>query len=495
MLADTRGILSQLDAEISGLSHPPAELRTRRNSYTPLCQLAPEILVRILLFAQIGADGAHIVRAPWINFDPAWTRCMLVCRHVREVAVGTPILWKFLFLAKEREQTALGWWILCVSRARNYPLEFVLDYNKDRSVGLREAFLRAHWHRARKMDLDHRSPLQEGIFVLPEDEFPQIEYLHVRTFRIDLTAQFLGGVSTTLTRLELDTVGTVIKGAPRLPALRTLKFATSDPGRSRKDPRHFAILLLGAPALEALSIQVTHSLPLEFASEDALRTAPAFSLPNLHTLQLIGPRHGLSGLLRMLPRPRSALSITETWWHGTGDLGLFAYLQEFWRATARQEQLPPARIGCDAHTRAEQDTSIHFELGAPFIFDTDAFEPRIFFRSRCVPGVENFIPMDRVNAIHLMAAYQQFDFQSLVSIRHQIREVILKEYSFDETTETISRLKLWLWPTTQPGHQLEVLRFIQLPTSGFQTTWLLTLDQMQEAGMVKTVLHEVALED
>jgi hypothetical protein len=495
MLADARAILSQLDAEISGLSHPPAELRTRRNSYTPLCQLAPEILGRILLFAQIGANGTHIVRTPWIDFDPAWTRCMLVCRHVREVAVGTPILWKFLFLAKEQERTALGWWILCVSRAKNYPLEFVVDLNKDRSVGPREAFLRAHWHRARKMDLDHRSPLQEGIVVLPEEQFPQLEYLRVLTFHTDVTAQFLGGVSTTLTRLELNTISSVIQGAPRLPALRTLKFVTNDTGGSHKDPRHFDMLLLGTPALEALSIHIMGSLSLDFATEDALRAAPTFSLPNLHTLQLIGPRHGLSGLLRMLPRPRSALSITETWWHGTEDLGLFAYLQEFWRETARQEQLPPPRIGCDAHTRAEQDTSMHFELGAPFTFDTDAFEPRIFFRSRCVPGVENFIPMDRVDAIHLMAAYQQFEFQSLVSIRHQIREVILKEYSFDETTETISRLKLWLWPTTQPGHQLEVLRFIQLPTSGFQTTWRLTLNQMQEAGMVKTVLHEVALED
>jgi hypothetical protein len=462
--------------------------QTRRNSYTLLCQLAPEILGRILLFAQVGAEGAHIVRAPWIDFDPSWTRWMLVCRHVREVAVGTPMLWTFLFLSKRRELNT-EWWYLCVSRAKNYPLEFVVDYDIDRRLGPREAFLRAHWNRALRMDLDYRSSFQRGIKVdvLPKVQFPQLEYLRVIAYMNNLTAQFLGGISTTLTHLELHMLSSVIQGAPRLPALRTLKLVVKDIGGSQTHPRHFAMLLLGAPALEALSIHATTAL-LDFASEDALRAAPAFSLPNLHTLELLGPRHGLSGLLRLLPRPRSALSIAETWRVNNDDIGMSAYLHEFWQAAARREQLPPARIGCDSRTKAEQETTMHFELGVPFTFDTDASEPRIFFRSPCIPGVENFIPMDRVDALHLVADYEDFSFQPLVGIRHQIREVILKETWLNPAKETLLHLEHWL----QEGHCLKVLRFIELPTTEHQFTWRLMTARMQEAGIVQTVLHEVS---
>jgi hypothetical protein len=501
MLDDTRAIISQLDAEISGLSRPPAELRARRNAHTPLCQLAPEILGRILFWAQVRTEGTHIVHAPWADFDASWTRWMLVCRHVREAAVNTPVLWRTLFLLKAREQTALRWWILCVARAKNCPLEFVVDHNNNREqlVGPREAFLRAHWHRARKMDLDYRSPLQEGVRHLPEEKFLQLQYLRIRTYQNDVTTQFLGGCSTSLTRLELETIGTVIKGVPYLPALRTLKFTTNDVAYSHKDPRHLAMLFAAVPALEALSVHVLASLDPNFASDNALRGAPPFTLVHLRTLELLGPRHGLAGLLRMLPRPRSALSITETWRVDDDDPKSFLYLQEFWKIAAPQEPLPSARMGADVqpgavHTGTVQSTVIHFALGTPFAFDTDAVEPRVFFRCAYRPAYEHALPINHVDAIHLIAEYDYFDWGSLAGIRRQIREVTVRETSFNATSYAISRLQLWLSPAQQVGHQLEVLRFIELPERKFSTTWRLALDRMQKAGMVQTVLYEVASE-
>jgi hypothetical protein len=50
-----------------------AEKRDKRNyTHSPICQLAPELLGRILFFAQIPQgpiDHARIVSSPWIEFD------------------------------------------------------------------------------------------------------------------------------------------------------------------------------------------------------------------------------------------------------------------------------------------------------------------------------------------------------------------------------------------------------------------------------------------
>jgi hypothetical protein len=324
-----------------------------------------------------------------------------------------------------------------------------------------------------------------------EEPFPHLEYMRVNFHRISLTAEFLGGVSTTLTHLELEMHHTVIERAPRLPALRTLKFKTTgSSGDPINLPQYLATLLAGTPALEALSIRFFSFLPNNLALEGALRAAPAFTLAHLRTLELVGTRPGPCGLLRMLPLPRTSLSVTEMWKIGNDeDIGMPTYLQGFWRAAARQEQLPPAQIGCDART-IEQGASMHFGLGAPFAFDTDATEPRIFFRSPYKPGETIRLPMDRVDALHIMADRFRFRFESLVDIRHRIREVTLQAGPIDETKQILTQLIDWLSPSTvQAGHQLEVLRFVKC-TSGFRSKMMFTLCFMDVEDIVQTVVYE-----
>jgi len=101
--ADTPALSSraqtEIDAELTALKEIMRSLRTRRNSLSPISSIPPEIL---------GAIFVHHDQEMQLLYDPddftvrSWPIVAHICRHWREVALGTPELWATPFLNSSR---------------------------------------------------------------------------------------------------------------------------------------------------------------------------------------------------------------------------------------------------------------------------------------------------------------------------------------------------------------------------------------------------------
>ncbi|KAG2343939.1 hypothetical protein BDR05DRAFT_1059218 [Suillus weaverae] len=86
---------TEIDNELEALEEKMRALRTRRNSFSPISSIPPEILGAIFVHH---AQQTQLLYAP---DDPAvlsWLNVGHICRHWREVAIGTLELWATPFL-------------------------------------------------------------------------------------------------------------------------------------------------------------------------------------------------------------------------------------------------------------------------------------------------------------------------------------------------------------------------------------------------------------
>jgi hypothetical protein len=85
------------DDEVSSLEQTRrlADSNAERNASSPFCRLPPEVLGRILSFAQspLATSAEQMSEPEWTDFNPRWMECINVCRRVRAVALETPRLW------------------------------------------------------------------------------------------------------------------------------------------------------------------------------------------------------------------------------------------------------------------------------------------------------------------------------------------------------------------------------------------------------------------
>jgi hypothetical protein len=131
-LDDKIGALGLQDHDASDLADSneqrSAEEREKRNfTHSHLCQLAPELLGRILFFAQIPqGPTSHALFVPLssIEFDRRWINYTLVCRYMRTVAIETPYLWTFIECDPFEPPSDLT--RLYVARAKGYALDMDL---------------------------------------------------------------------------------------------------------------------------------------------------------------------------------------------------------------------------------------------------------------------------------------------------------------------------------------------------------------------------------
>jgi hypothetical protein len=348
--------LRRIDDEIANLhdERQLAGLKTRRNSFSPLCRLPSETLSQVLQFVQIATPlRGDYISAPWIDFDPRWVAHTLLCRRVRTVALETPSLWTFI--SSELYQSPTRWTSLCVSRASGCALDIVgrvphqtakpplpaapsLPPNTDtcaflsqtRRLCLDSSFLRLFCRKVGKM------PLPEHVLTLP---MPRLEFLACKTF-VQLPASFLGSRSSAmLARMQLEFVDISANHGPfDLPMLSFLSMTIDRIGGGQQ----FAALLKGSPRLQILVVE-TGSEVISAVSANAL---PRVVLPGLQTLFINCVGAALAALLHIIPAPSTHLSIDVRQATNVArlDHSAFQYVLDFWSRATGEHCLPDGRL-------------------------------------------------------------------------------------------------------------------------------------------------------
>ncbi|KAG2156030.1 hypothetical protein DEU56DRAFT_765228 [Suillus clintonianus] len=85
----------EIDDELVALQERIRALRTHRNSLSPVSSLPPEILGAIFVHHVQKTQSLYVPHAPAVL---SWLKVGHVCRHWREVTLGTPELWSAPFL-------------------------------------------------------------------------------------------------------------------------------------------------------------------------------------------------------------------------------------------------------------------------------------------------------------------------------------------------------------------------------------------------------------
>jgi hypothetical protein len=118
--------LYEIDARILVLETELTELRARRNTFAPLCQLPAELIVRILKTVQRPtiSPEATILQLNWEPSNLQWCRFIAVCRYIRAVALGETELWSFIDLQDYSDKSvSAGLWLdTCIKRAGMHDL-------------------------------------------------------------------------------------------------------------------------------------------------------------------------------------------------------------------------------------------------------------------------------------------------------------------------------------------------------------------------------------
>jgi hypothetical protein len=119
--------LHEIDARILVLETELTELRARRNTFAPLCQLPVELIVRILKTVQRPANSpdANILQLNWEPSNLQWCRFTAVCRYIRTVALEETELWSFIDLQDYSDKSVsagLRWLDICIERAGMHDL-------------------------------------------------------------------------------------------------------------------------------------------------------------------------------------------------------------------------------------------------------------------------------------------------------------------------------------------------------------------------------------
>jgi hypothetical protein len=319
--------IQALHTKIAALAQDIADTKTRRNALTSrIAQLPSETIARIFHFLQSAQGHMERVSTPWIDFNWEWTRCMLVCRRFRDVAIDSPRLWSFIC---HEGKPPTEWIILCVTRAKTCPLTLGgSGYDRhrvykntvvaERIKNVQRLYRRIPpRHEYRNLDLtwlEQDMPLVQVVHCAPS-EYQRYGPRDVHHF----SPHFLGGSSSTLKALTLhDVAFSKINEAPSLPALTYLDIHFSAFERIQHFTQLVAVLR-NTPALEILAITCRNPQSEEFYDR--------VPLPQLQTLKISGHLNALISLVGFLPHPSCRLSITKG--HGGEEDGIAQVIREF----------------------------------------------------------------------------------------------------------------------------------------------------------------------
>jgi hypothetical protein len=259
--------LAVVGDHITQLSAEPAHAHARRripstqcNAFNPLCRLPTEILHKILgILVYDGHQSAWDVlespaRLGWdvVQSNTDWTQVMLVCSHLRRLAIESPLLWTRIHVTRQNEK----WVQLCAERAGSAPkilsigeerwtkpgyyhwtllLQSLMDSAADLRIRLNDRDFLPWQYAILGLAVSLPPPdIEDSLFSLDdrnqsvikrlEQPMPSLECLQLvfpQSHPFYLGSGFLGGRTSLLTQLTLSEVYIGID-LPALPALLDL---------------------------------------------------------------------------------------------------------------------------------------------------------------------------------------------------------------------------------------------------------------------------------
>jgi hypothetical protein len=283
-----------------------------RNAATGLCSLPSEVLVAIFELLQHGrkpsldTDADTITPFSRLDHDGSWTRMMLVCAHLRKIALATPGLWA----VQDRRQDSPSWYLLTCRRAGDVPLILSLQ-DVEYSTVMQD------WKRARVARVANCPSHAYG--PLLDSATPALEALHLHTrlrtrWPFIISRGFLGGSPDMLVHLVLDGPDVLLRDAPSLPMLRYLFLS-----KVIADVEFEALCrcLKRMPVLEELVVKSVDFCYLVDADQ-VLPVPERISLPHLRTLFIAAFSAESAALLRCLPLPATGLGVNVLYHNRAG---------------------------------------------------------------------------------------------------------------------------------------------------------------------------------
>ncbi|KAG1822176.1 hypothetical protein EV424DRAFT_811970 [Suillus variegatus] len=236
---------TEIDNELEALEERMRALRTRRNTFSPISSIPPEILGAIFVHH---AQQTQLLYAPHHPAFLSWLNVGHIYRHWREVALGTPELWATPFLNSSQAtemllrskmaplnlRTGLRYCVVSVQSAlvhierlqevsisffngdiRRCIMEFLDNVSSCSAPKLRSLFLK-------------QESAQTPRIVIPISfPAPNLCSLQIRNFDISWTSSVLTGLTVleinNLSRKCLPTLDELISALRRMPALHTLE--------------------------------------------------------------------------------------------------------------------------------------------------------------------------------------------------------------------------------------------------------------------------------
>jgi hypothetical protein len=460
--------IRQLDDQISELERQLLHVKARRNALVPFCQLPSEILSRVLFFAQVAPKDAYAVETPWINYSYRWVDCMLVCRLLRNVALGTSELWTFIECDLYEEPRP--WVELCVERAKAFMLDISIsekDYNRPNLPAAVGAYL----DRARRINIPQGAQVDD---VFLETQRLGIEQFYCTMNFCGLPERLLGVTSPSLTHLSLHYI--YFDSRTRtldFPALRYLDLIY--------DPTYdlslqvLTTLLMSAPLLETLVIE-SWGVDLE---DNALKPV---SLPHLRSLSLKCGPAGTSTLVRVIPWPRRDLQISILRHSNPIPYSqVVDYILQFWYQATKDQRFPSGKINWSSRT---------YTFGSPFDAQSTALSPRLFVVAQGEPG-ELVVPRQLVKHVDTVRFGRANDTKVIASLNFRVQRVILEAASSREDFPT--EFDEWLSRRAGAGDPVDSIIFFGRGKASGQGRLFEYAQELEKKGMVNNVVWTKSL--
>ncbi|KAG2157752.1 uncharacterized protein EDB93DRAFT_1124440 [Suillus bovinus] len=219
---------TEIDNELEALEERMRALRTRRNNFSPISSIPPEILGAIFVHHVQQTQSCY----PLDNrFVLLWLKVGHICHHWREVALGTPELWATPFLNSSRVteemlmRSKMAPFKLNLRRGLEYRMEAVqmvlMNIERLQEVSSYSA------PKLRSLLLEAGSSQTPRIAIPTSFLAPNLRSLQIKYCDISWSSSILTGLTVlSIEKLSpeyLPTLDELISALRRMPALHTLE--------------------------------------------------------------------------------------------------------------------------------------------------------------------------------------------------------------------------------------------------------------------------------
>ncbi|KDQ61411.1 hypothetical protein JAAARDRAFT_190185 [Jaapia argillacea MUCL 33604] len=323
--------LTSIDTSIATQLESVRQLRSKRNGLAPISRLSPELLAQIFIEYAMCTDMAA---EPAMSFRPDvwWIATTHVCRHWREVGLGTPRLWSRPPFKKPK------WAQEMLIRSKSAPLQVYATIGNVEHLRAVESALK---HMSRIQVLSIAGPSSELGKLSLSSPAPLLESLSLNNWtehdRYSIPTNAFNLENPSLRKLELRQCSPNW-GSPMYGGLSALK-VEAIPKSARPTLPQLLQILAGMPRLESLSL--LECLPTHPSSQPHPSsrspssgttaiphpTSIAVNLDKLVTLQLQGASLDCTALLSSLSiNPKTRLNL-ETY------SPVLAHFEPFFKST------------------------------------------------------------------------------------------------------------------------------------------------------------------